>query len=297
MNTSAMSWIPITVFVSKAYWGPLIREVVKPFLETLSFERTFLISFNPTDEGQESIRLAILVKKQDKDNITLQANAVFTDFFEVNKLFPEYATIGKDVPTSIFMPNYNNSLVFNDFIARITPYPHYFRELENAFHLMVIAVFAEQTVIDEELILTFAVYTFFTCYKVICASADAYSRDWAWLYKQRLTTEHYNTIDTVDNAFVTSAEEIYHQVFHGVESLDWLAIWEKEFEKSCKMALERDEIAFLFQQFDTLFNCTLGIQGRQELLLATIVSETLRVKCLVDWTGYFDVEPLSPIEL
>lgn len=263
-------WLAISIFTAKNNWSSLLKNGIHPLIDLLFNNKdiiSFYLQFN--DVKSEHIRLALLVPGNLTNKVAPKTDRYFKDLFKDNELSPVSTN---DASNGIFVPYLKNVVHYDLYSTSLLPVSGDLLSLQEAFSWSMLDAFSD-SVIDDDLILTFCLHVLFSCYKVLPESERLlYAREMVNLDKASddFIGDNYNDLHT-------SILDVYNDVMvpSTENTLEWLTKWEHIFKKIYTAACDsNDELICLISTINIIYQ-QLGLSNLSIILLNRLVLKTL----------------------
>lgn len=280
MKNKGNKWLSISVFVAKCNWHILLKDVIHPYINML-FDEDKIISFKLQFDYLcgENIRLALLVPNHLAYKVAKKTDIYFKAFFKKEQLLP----ISNEGPfNSVFMPYPQNTVQYGLYSTSILSESDDLLIFQQAISEAMIEVFADDNIIDDEIILTFGLYILFGCYKIIRSSNLLFEESCLALYKAQ--TESVKTLN-IDHDLIqvkydelsSNIDEIYADVMNPLtyDNLIWLGKLEVALIKMIEVIRDKKHEMVFFNQINFLLNQQLGLNDFSGMLLNIFIYRTI----------------------
>ncbi len=278
MNRKTGKWLSVSVFVSKKKWH-LLMGSLKVFLEGICDNDSLLLykivfGYQPV----ESIKLALYVPARKAHIVSGLTDIYLKDFFLTNKLLP---TENKIKDTTIFMPYLNNTAQYGLHTCFLAKDPKSTSELEHSFSTLLLNAFGDES-IDDEAIITFAVYILFANYSLLKKADPAISNSWKKYYQHiiaELVTDEFNheLIEEQYGLLEETLDQIYSNIENGLilNEIPWIGLWEKVLKSALINTGRCKNASLLFAQVNNLIIQQLSLNISSQILINSFVLKTL----------------------
>jgi|GEM_PF-6091451 hypothetical protein len=275
MNKNICKRLLVSIFLPKRNWHLLIKEL-KSFIKQLA-QTEKLLAYKLAFDYQidEHIRVTLVVPSKKAAAIAELTNERLKKFFITKNLLP---ALSDNPNRSIFMPPLNNTLQYGFFSI---DEDQNLEILEQAFSTLIIEAFADEK-IDDEMIITFAIYILFDCYKLVKRVGTVAASKWQIYYKSivnGLTTEEAN-VQLIEDQYSlqeTDLYEIYTNIIDGsaLDDIRWIETWEEAFNKACaNIALDK-HAPLLCAQVNNIINQQLSLSPNLQIIISSFVLKTI----------------------
>ena len=272
-----MKWLSISIFVPTDKWHSLFKEVIQPFVDKLSEEEriySFYVGFGYL--GGEHIRLALLVSKRSAYEVAKYIDGYFKEI--LSRLnFVELPT--DPIYDGIFSPVPQNTIHYGLFSTTTLPKVGSRLALQQAFSKAILTALSEE-IVDDDIILTFALYIHFICYKVFPELKHSLLKENFLITKIR--QEEYQVQKNSDNdlsdikykMLLEGMHEIYEDVMNPSNlegQSSWIESWQNTFHELLLSTNNRKEGDTLFHYVNLLINQQLVLGGFSSAVFAKFI--------------------------
>jgi len=203
MDEKKYKWLSISLFIPRTNWQHILRNAIEPYLNILLGEK-YLIDFKIKFDysGGENIQFALLVPISAALTVAKKTDRYFKIFFRENNFLPKISV--DDSFDQVFMPYPQNTIHYGLFRVENLFESECDLLINRGFNETLIEVFSED-LIDDGMILTFALYLSFYCYKAIISEcpnmvsllSDHYRKELFYIdaLNDNLINEKYNELN------------------------------------------------------------------------------------------------------